>query len=357
VFGVLARALVSVILLGLLVIAARSTAVLDSLKGLQPGAFILAALMIGVSCAVASARWQVLLHHLEIRESLGNLTALYFIGQFFSLFLPTSAGGDAVRIYDVARRSRRPVPVILATLQERLLGLGAGSLVGLVASLYFLPLIPFELRPWVILGQCGVVVGVGLMLYPGILFATVSGIVRCIPVLKSLVRRTAEHRLGRRFVNVLRPMAELPPLSSNLMVLVVGLALLAVFLNVGTYYLVGRALQLDVGFWPYCLVVPVVAVVRMFPLSLNGIGVGEGVFVYFLGIFGVPSGEALALALTLLGLYTGTALLGGLVLAVRVAQGTWSAGRQADPGSAEVDAYANAAGFPSYQPAVGEEVT
>ncbi len=353
---VLVQALVSVTLLTLLVIAARSTRVLDSFRGLEPGVLVVASLMIVVSCAVASARWQLLLHHLDIRESLANLTALYFVGQFFSLFLPTSAGGDAVRIYDVARRSHRPVQAILATLQERLLGLGAGSLVGLGAALFFLRLIPAELRPWVLLGQLGVVVAVGLMLYPAVLFGATAATVRRIPGVRSLVRRGAEHRLGRRLLNVLRPMAELPPLSPFLLLSVVGLAVLAVLLNVGTFYVIGRALHLGVGFWPYCLVVPLVAVVRMFPLSLNGIGIGEGAFVFFLGIFGVSNAEGLALALTSLGLYTGAALLGGLVLAVRVARGTWSTRRQDEPTNPEAADYPEAAAIPAYPLAIGEEV-
>jgi uncharacterized protein (TIRG00374 family) len=339
---VLLQALVSVALLVLLVIAAQRTAVVESLRELQPGALLLAAGLYGVSCVFASARWQLLLNHVGIRERLGNLTGLYFIGQFFSLFLPTSAGGDVARIYDVARRSHRPAEAILATFQERLLGLGAFSLIGLGAALYHLPLIPAELRPWVVLCQTAVVAVVALALYPALPLAVVSRAAERMPVFRAVLRRCLGHRLGVRLVNVLRPMAELPVMSPLLIVSVVGLAGVAASLNIGIYYVVGEALRIEAGFLAYCLVVPLVAVVRMFPLSLNGIGVSEGSFVILIGIFGVPTDKALALALAMLGLTTGMALTGGLVLAFRLARGTWNAGRSPSPKAPDAAPYAQA---------------
>jgi len=96
-----------------------------------------------------------------------------------------------------------------------------------------------------------------------------------------------------------------------------------VFLAVGMHYVVGRSLEIQAGFLAYCLVVPAVWVVRMLPVSLNGLGVGEGAFVLLMGLFAVPEGQAVALALTMLGLQTGLALAGGVILTVRLARGTW----------------------------------
>src|SRR5205807_9617058 len=76
---------------------------------------------------------------------------------------------------------------------------------------------------------------------------------------------------------------------------------------------------IDLAAW--CLVVPLVWVVRMLPVSFNGIGVGEGAFVFLAGLFAVPSDSALALSLTVLGVQTGVALVGGLLLAIRVVRG------------------------------------
>jgi Lysylphosphatidylglycerol synthase TM region len=60
-------------------------------------------------------RWQVLLASKGIHEPLRWLTKLYFIGYAASQLLPTSIGGDAVRILEHARRrptgrARPPAP-------------------------------------------------------------------------------------------------------------------------------------------------------------------------------------------------------------------------------------------------------
>ena len=74
-------------------------------------------------------RWQALLASKGIQEPLGWLTKLYFVGYAAGQVLPTSIGGDAVRIAAHARR--RPDvkgEAAGAVLMERVLG-SAGTLV------------------------------------------------------------------------------------------------------------------------------------------------------------------------------------------------------------------------------------
>src|SRR5262245_60211634 len=67
--------------------------------------YVVAALAILlVSTGVMAWRWQLLLASKGIHEPLGWLTRLYFIGYAANHVLPTSVGGDAVRILDHARR-------------------------------------------------------------------------------------------------------------------------------------------------------------------------------------------------------------------------------------------------------------
>ena len=69
------------------------------------GLLLLAALAIFVATTWAMAwRWQLLLASKGIREPLGWLTKLYFIGYAAGQVLPTGVGGDAVRIVEHSRR-------------------------------------------------------------------------------------------------------------------------------------------------------------------------------------------------------------------------------------------------------------
>ena len=86
--------------------------------------------------------------------------------------------------------------------------------------------------------------------------------------------------------------------------------------RVGVIWLLTRALSLDVPDSVILLTGPVVFASLALPVSLNGIGVREGVFVYFLhGYAARPQAVALGLAFYAVG--TITALGGAAVLLVR----------------------------------------
>jgi uncharacterized membrane protein YbhN (UPF0104 family) len=316
------QAAVSVGLIAALIVIARRDTVLQGLRNLHPGILLAAAGLQALGFVLNCWRWQILLRRAGIREGLGGLVATYFIGLFFSLFLPTSAGGDAVRVYQVARRRGRLAQAFMATMQERLLGLGAALLIGLIATVYYLPRLPPSLQLWAVLLQLAGTVGIGVLLYPaalvGIIAWTWSFVGR-----HPALQRLASRPLVARLTGASTLISQIKPLPFLQMVLVVGLALIGVVLACGMYEVIGQSLQVPAGFTVFCLVVPLVWIVRMLPISLNGVGVGEGAFVFLMGLFSVPADRALALALAIFGLQTGMALVGSVLLAWRVARGTW----------------------------------
>jgi uncharacterized protein (TIRG00374 family) len=315
------QALVSVAILGVLVEAAQSGAVGESLHLLRPTTLVVAVSLQIAAFAINSRRWQLLLRHVGIRESLRGLTSLYFIGSFVSLFLPSSAGGDAVRVYEVARRSGRAAETIVATLQERLLGLGASLFLGLVATLYYLPILPPEMLAGVLLLEIVGTLGALALLYPAPLLALGRRLWRNGGKL-GMLGRWRQHPLTLRVIERLQPLVELPTMRPVQLLLLCGLALVGVLLGIGMCHVLALGLDIRVGFIALCLTVPLVWIVKMLPVSLNGIGVGEGAFVFLLGLFAVPKGQALALALVILGLQSTVALIGGLVLVVRMLRGS-----------------------------------
>jgi hypothetical protein len=98
---------------------------------------------------------------------------------------------------------------------------------------------------------------------------------------------------------------------------VVGLlALVVQVARVGVIWMLVRALSLDVPDSVVLLAGPIVFAALALPVSLNGIGVREAVFVYFLhGHTGRP--QAIALGLAFFAVGTLTALGGAAVLVVR----------------------------------------
>ncbi len=83
------------------------------------------------------------------------------------------------------------------------------------------------------------------------------------------------------------------------------------------YYLIGRAMGFTIPYSAYFLIVPVAIVVMMLPLSINGIGIREGVFVLLLSTFGATSAESVAFAWTEHGLTLCYGIVGGIVFLLR----------------------------------------
>ena len=133
-------------------------------------------------------------------------------------------------------------------------------------------------------------------------------------VARWLEPRAAGRRLaaGRRFYDALHAYRD-----HRGTLVAVGLLALAVQLaRVGVIWMLVRALGLDVPDSVVLLAGPVVFAALALPVSLNGIGVREAVFVYFLHGHAGRS-EAIALGLAFFAVGTLTALGGAAVLVVR----------------------------------------
>jgi uncharacterized membrane protein YbhN (UPF0104 family) len=306
----LAQVLVSAVLVGILL----SNGILDALATawdhIGAGDLALACGCFALATLLSSRRWQVLLRAHGIREPLPRLVELYWVGLFCSLFLPTSAGGDAYRVFAIARRGRPAASVLLATLQERLLGLGATMLVGFGAALWFHEQLPAGLLASVLALFAAGVLAVVAVLYLG----TVLRVARRLPGRWRLPRRGPLLRV----VGFLRPLREAPPLGARVALHLLGLALGTFVAAVGMYAAVCAALGAHCGWLELSLVVAVVGVVRMLPVSLNGIGVGEGAFVGMMTLFAVPAEKSGPAAVVLLGVTLLMSLSGGAFLVARV---------------------------------------
>jgi hypothetical protein len=80
------------------------------------------------------------------------------------------------------------------------------------------------------------------------------------------------------------------------------LSLIVQLLRIVTIYLAAQALAIEVPFAPYLVLVPVTALITLVPISLAGLGVREGAFVYFFGRAGMSEAGAFSLSLLVFGL-------------------------------------------------------
>lgn len=219
-------------------------------------------------------RWKLALRCLRMAVAFPVLLRCYFIGALYNLFLPSNVGGDVARSYALFRFIAKPQLAAASSLVDRYTGFAALVLMALAGSLWLnREQDPFALTRWLTLLLVGFV---GLSWF----FASRWG------------RRL---KPGRRS-NSFRPLfVAANSLGSSLRLLRrAPMVLLGTLLTTTAYYLVVAAthkilavdLDLRVPFHLLAIYVPVVAIVSMLPISINGIGLRELLYVRLFGAAG-----------------------------------------------------------------------
>lgn len=101
--------------------------------------WLMASLAMSVVLNFASTlKWFMLLRARDIAVRFMRLFAYYYVGKFFNLVLPTSLGGDLIRIYETARHTQQKAESLASVFVERFTGMIALIvLVLLVVALNF----------------------------------------------------------------------------------------------------------------------------------------------------------------------------------------------------------------------------
>jgi uncharacterized membrane protein YbhN (UPF0104 family) len=283
------RPVVSVSLLGWVAWHTDWARVAEAFARLQVGWWLAAVLVLVGTQVVSALRWGMLAAPLGFAQPLRRMAGFYFIGMFFNLVLPTSVGGDVVRAWYLAGRPGRRLAAFVSVLLDRLSGL----LVLLALAGLGVALSPLELPPW-IHGCVG-----------GALACIVGGLA-CLPLVARLPLG-----VGRTARDVLAALAAVR--SPRLVVLTTLLSLAVQVANVAIVWLIGEALGAPVPFTYYWVLVPMVTLLTLLPISVNGMGVREGAMVLFLAPVGVGRETALALAFLWFAVFATVSLSGGLV--------------------------------------------
>jgi uncharacterized membrane protein YbhN (UPF0104 family) len=259
---------------------------------------VLAALFTLSGIVLSAVRWQKVLEALEIEAPLPRLVSHNLAGQFVSNVLPTTIGGDVLRVTRLSRDTGETPATFASVVLERL----TGWLV--------LPVITIA----------GFVVNPGLR-HLGTATRVALALAACtLVLLVTVLAAAASSRLGGRFaaradwrrfagavhlgVNRLR---RHPGAAANVLVAGFAYQLTLVLAAVAAAQALGLRAA---GLTALLAFFPAVLIAQVLPISMAGLGVREGAFVLFLGPLGVAKEEAIALGLLLYLLNVAVGLLG-----------------------------------------------
>ncbi|MFH0771961.1 MAG: lysylphosphatidylglycerol synthase transmembrane domain-containing protein [Candidatus Omnitrophota bacterium] len=298
----LIRTAISLVFIGILVWFVRKDIpdIVIALKSLNPLFFLIAAILNIFSLAVISLRLKKILSFQGVNIKLREAIYLNFIGNFFNNFLPTSVGGDLVKGYYATKKSSKKLESFSAIFFDRFFGFLSMGLLAFLGVLFLNKHIKDSKLFW------GAVVFSAGVLLVFILFMN-----------KNLTKRLFSFALKlpifkegsglRKLYNALNSYKEHKVMMAQL----IGISLAAQMIAVLAIYVIIRSLSQEISFLNLFLIIPLVSTASMMP-SINGLGVREGAFVYFLKEF-ISKESAFAASLLYLGLILIISFIGGVL--------------------------------------------
>ncbi|MFM1872212.1 MAG: hypothetical protein RL398_1634, partial [Planctomycetota bacterium] len=242
---------------------------------LDPVLFALGALCYFLTVLIAGARWWWLLRVNGTDVSLLETLRFTWIGVFFNTVVPGATGGDLVKaLYIMKRCPGHRVPVLVSVVVDRVLGLASLALLGAFVVLFAL-----DRFADIAVGIWGVIAGVGML-----------GIVAFSKRLRRLVKlKWLLERLPHKLTNLLKLVDQAVFFYRNHGGVIVASLLAGVgnhVISVLSVAFIGDALGVEMPWFEYFALIPIINIVSAVPIGPNGWGVGEALYKYLFGRYG-----------------------------------------------------------------------
>ena len=283
------------------------SAILRRLRTAELGPLAAAILLYAAGQSLSALKWRLLLGPVRLTTSYARLVGFYFIGMFFNLFLPTIVGGDAVKAVLLARETGAPARATMSVFMERNTGLCALLVIALVAAYAAPPIHLFGVS----------LVALVWLLAVGYALANVA-------LMNPMAYHLVDRAIAATPLSSMRPRAAtlyeaVAPYKSAVPTLLSALVLSLAFqlLVIAVVFLNARALNLAVPISAVAVFVPLVSLAGMVPVSVNGLGVREALYILLFGQIGVTAELAVSLALLYLAVTVVASLPGGVVYALQ----------------------------------------
>lgn len=272
---------------------------LKQAAGIDPKMLVAAMLVILVQIGVGGARWEAVMKAIGAPLGWARSARLFYIGVFFSQTLPSSVGGDAVRIYKVYRLGLGLRNAFNGVILERVVTVVALVLVVIATLPWFLPRLDETARamagPGIGAVALGAVVGLWFLM-------------RLDRLPEALRRWRLVRGLGNLGVDARHVFLRIQHLAP-----VMALGLLT-HINISfCVFLLGLGLGLEITLIDCLVLVPTVLLIMTLPISIAGWGVRETAMVGLFGLIGVPNEGALVLSVLFGLIGIAVAIPGGVV--------------------------------------------
>lgn len=266
--------------------------------------WLVAGLAVLVAAIVLSTvRWQRVLTALELPADLPPLLSHSFAGLFVANFLPSTIGGDVLRVSRLSADNGQAPASFASVVLERLTGFLVLPLITLAALVANPTLLHLGNA-----SELAVLFSLGTLVVLVAILAVAAN--------QRLGRRLADNENWLRFVAAVHLGLDRIRHHPGAVASVLGTALAYQMTIVLVAWFAAQALGIHLGWGATMAFIPVVAMAQVLPVSVNGLGLREGALVLLLHPLGVPTTQAVALGLLIYGMNLTVSLIGAPAFAV-----------------------------------------
>jgi uncharacterized protein (TIRG00374 family) len=286
------RIVVTLLLCALLLIyVADVRVVIQTLARCDPFWAAVALLAFLLDRVIMSYKWGLLLAIRGYSVSLAQKLMVYCSAMMWGLALPSTVGADGIRVMLVRRFGVRVDDTLATILVERGIGFIVALLTAVASLLLLRAMLPHDsMYDYALMfGVAGLIGAIVILVFSFTSHALNS-------VLLLIPRRFAEskavhilERLHEAYVSLASDRRRIAAFSA--------LTLVEHVTVIVCYGLVARALEVQFNPMFVFAAVPLAILVSRLPISLDGIGVYEGIFVAIMALGGVQPADALAVSL------------------------------------------------------------
>jgi hypothetical protein len=282
-------------------------ALINDIKGTDKHLLLAGFLIFFLVYFLGFLRWEMLLKAVGIRIPLKKLISSFSGGIFFSIFLPSTIGGDLVRAADLAEHTKKAKEVIATVFLDRLSGYVGLVLVILPALLIGRNLVLDK----VVLTSVSVIVGllavILLVLFNNTIYSRITkflsapGAGKIKEWIKNMHQQIHIFRNHKRMIIL------------NLMISFI----IQIIFPISAYF-IGVSLGIRINFIYFVVFLPIIGAITLLPIAIGGLGLREGLFVVYFAKAGVIKQMALAMSLLSFSFVIFYGAIGGLIYVLTV---------------------------------------
>jgi uncharacterized membrane protein YbhN (UPF0104 family) len=294
--SLLLKAAVSGLLLFIALNWVNIGAVADRFTRIAPGWLAVGVVALIAQTALTATRWQQILVQCGGRFGVGYLVRVCMIGALFNQTLPSSVGGDAMRIWFIGKQADWRLATY-SVLLDRLVGVIALAVLVIACLPWTLQLVTDPVGRAALL-----VIGVG-SIGAGVVFLALGW-----RRLQFLQRWAPTRHLAATATVAMDILRAPRPLAT-----IMAVSFVSHFTTVVSCWCAARAVSVDLSLLNALYVVLPVALISIVPISIAGWGVREGAMVAAFAYAGLPQSDGLVVSILFGGMALILGAVGGLV--------------------------------------------